>query len=318
MDGPSQQAAGTSGAPGEMPMPSRDGGEKLLIIEENEKILVGDISKPDEEFQGREPRAEKTATVIFVGSGSALSAMTELKRDGKIRMADASSTSIGSSLSTSVTSLNDTAAISCAFTTDSTTASGVQITTSSGSCTNRFACIVCTPATSGANCSINCSGTVPSSAAEATDSFNVFFTVTSTLTTNMSGTPAAGMIRVDGKLSNWAEFNFSNQSNAPTFSTLATNYANCTGANSHMSVYSGTGSLSDAIAGTAQTTASSFAQDPSIISFGNGNCGLSFQFKANMSLAGANVPGAVINLSRGTITVATTICDSTLSCPAPI
>ncbi len=253
--------------------------------------------------------SEASATVKMSGRGEALAAAV------RAQYYDASGTSAASGAgSGNATSVNDSVSISCAFTTDSgtvnTSSTGIQIVTgaapSASSCTNRNACILCTTATSGNNCSIACTGTIPSNSATASDSFNVYVTYTSTLTTNMGY--VGGMLRVSGSISSWSEFAFNGQTNSPTYNAASAVYSGCKDGGSSLSAYTGSGAVGDALS-IATSGATSFIQDPAILSVGNGTCTLSHQFKASMPLTGAATPGATVSLTRGSISLTSKICN---------
>jgi len=311
-------------------VPLPPGSPRVIEIDEHwhDAYLDGEEISDDEQgnFAEREhpggTRPKNVSTVILSGSGSALGKTVHTT---KLTISDASGTSSASGAgSGNATSVDDTSSVTCAFTTDSSTVNssttGIQIVTgaspSSSSCTNKNACILCTTAASGSSCSIACSGTVPSNTATGNDSFNVYATYTASLTTNMAST--GGMIRVDGKLTNWSEFAFNGQAHSPTNTTVATSYAGCNGTSSSLEAYSGSGTLGDALS-IASSTATAFTHDPAIIAVGNGTCTLSYQFKAAMPLTGANVPGTAVNLTRGSFSFGATICDviNSATCVAP-
>lgn len=121
-------------------------------------------------------------------------------------------------------------------------------------------------------------------------------------------TDVGGMLRVSGSISSWSEFAFNGQANSPTHDTPAVTYAGCKSGGSTMSVYSGSGSLGDALT-VATSGASSFIQDPAILSMGNGTCSMTHKFKASMPLTGAATPGATVSLTRGSISLTSKICN---------
>jgi hypothetical protein len=202
-------------------------------------------------------------------------------------------------------SIIDSSTSTCAFTTDSSSVNHtVQIASSLAACTNRNDCVVCVPAATGANCSINCSGTVPSSAAVASDSFNIFITFTVALT-SLLALPNVGAVRIDGSITNWSEFNFLNQASPPVFSS---DFTQCVGPT--FMAFDNTNPL-----GIAATTATAFNRNGKITTLGLlSSCTFKYVFKANMAFTGANTPGATINLTRGSIKLTTKICDSTSGC----
>jgi len=208
----------------------------------------------------------------------------------------------------------DSSTLTCAFTTDASSVhsstTGVQIVTgaspSSSSCTDKNACILCTTATSGANCSIACTGTIPSNTATANDSFNIYVTYTVALSTTLGA--ETGVVVITGAITNWAEFAFTNQASPPIHSS---NFTSCSSPN-FLSF-----NFSDPL-GKASTTATAFTQDGDVTSAGSGanlgDCTFTYAFKANMPFTGANTPGTSINLSRGSVALTVKICDTIVTC----
>lgn len=216
---------------------------------------------------------------------------------------DASSTSTGSGQgSDGPTSINDTSTTSCAFTFDAvSTTTGISVVSDSNSCADKNRCIVCTAATSAPDCSISCTGTVPSDAATAADTFNVYLTLTSTFRTNMPGT--TGMVRLDERITNWPEFDFT----IPGHFTL--NLDGCDGAPDM------TLTTTDPV-GIDATTATSFTKGFTISALdatptgGLGDCSMVSTFKAAMPLTGADTPDATVTLARGSVASTSKICDT--------
>ncbi len=210
--------------------------------------------------------------------------------------------------------LIDSVTSTCAFTTDSGTANTantkVQIVTgaspSLNSCANKNACILCTTAASGSNCSIACTGTIPSNTATAADTFNIYVTHTATITSAVPNT-LTGVVRTDGSITNWSEFAFNGQPSAPLYSS---NMTQCT---APYMTFNTNNTL-----GIAQTSASSFNLNGRLTGAGSGGtagtCTFSYSFRATMGFTGAATPGTAINLSRGSLNMTTKICETSLGC----
>lgn len=220
-----------------------------------------------------------------------------------------------------ITSLYDESTVTCSFAAASASSTdsantGIDIiygsSPSTSSCVNAQKCILCTTSATATTCNISCAGTVPSSATVAADTFPVYLTYTTVITSSMSGA-ASGMIRIDGTITGWSEMDYTAQLNSPTYNSLASVYAACkTGAGaSIMSVYSGSGGLVDTNS-IATTSTTGFIQDPAIIANGTppNSCTLSHQFRALMPLTGADSPGAIINYNRGSVILKSKICES--------
>lgn len=212
--------------------------------------------------------------------------------------------------------LVDSSTQTCAFTTDATSVSaGIQLVTSanpsSNTCTNVGNCILCTTSATATTCNISCAGSVPSTAAVAADVFNIYVTYTAIVTSTGDGFPAA--LRISGSITDWPEFDYTTQANTPTYNTLSSAYAGCDG-NPDMNAYADPLSDANSIAITSTTA---FVQDPFITTGGTNDpktCTLNYQFKAAMPLTGADVPGSVLTLTRGSISMTTKVCDEATSC----
>ncbi|MEI6805192.1 MAG: hypothetical protein WCK49_01630 [Myxococcaceae bacterium] len=254
---------------------------------------------------------------------------------------DVSSTSEGTG-GGSVSSINDTASVSCTFSFDGTPDSdgvvvryttlgdptlegggdGVQIVSGalendyvqSSKCADPTACVLCKTTSGGGYCTVSCTGNIPSNTQTNGDTFNLYLTQSNTFTTDASY--AEGMILFSGIIDTagnhpWSEFNFSSQTNHPTMSTVATNYAGCNGTGSpgSLQAYTGSGSLNDALS-IASVESTWFIEDPAIISLGNGQCVVTHEFKAVMPLTGAATQGNQIGIYRDPVFLKATICDT--------
>lgn len=204
--------------------------------------------------------------------------------------------------------INDTAGVVCAFNFPSATSGGIEIVSAQASCssgTTDNECIVCTASGGGtASCSLSCSGTVPSNATVAADSFSVDVSFTSTITTDMVS--PYGTVRFDASRSA-AGFDLS----SPNAS-----YSGCT-----YSAGSFEMGLSAIAPGTWFTsTASNYRTGATIANIdpdGGGitHCSTVHTFTTTPTLSGLATPGTTASNNLGIITFKSKICD-TVDSPA--
>lgn len=207
---------------------------------------------------------------------------------------------------------NDASTV-CLFETPTSTSSGIQIVTSDApsdsSCTNKNSCILCTlgATTPVADCSISCTGTVPSTTATAADSVPIFVTISSMLHTNAPS--ATGMVRYDVYSDNWPEFSMSNF-------PVSTDFTGCDGTAASYEVGLNTGAVVyDYPYWTATHQVNGYAinalnPDSSTTPTNQSTCTASFQYYAAMSLAGADVPGTTIDFSGKGLVFRATMCNT--------
>lgn len=228
---------------------------------------------------------------------------------GNLMCADASGTTEGTGLGDGPDSIADTASISCDFSIESGTETNlgyVQIAPDSISCVSLNNCIICEFLQTGNNCSVDCSGFIPSNALVATDSLTLVFDTFATFTTNM---PAPdGVIRIDGLITDWSSID-------PTSDLQAYDLSGCSGADATpadpMQL------LDDNPNSDNSVSATEWHNTWSIDDVNNGNCALNTSLKRQYDFTGADVPATFDgDFTGGSIVVDATICD-TETCSVP-
>lgn len=213
---------------------------------------------------------------------------------------------------------SDLASAACAFTAAATSLSGdIKVVSDELNCDSLNMCIICTATTPTAStCSIACEGYVPSNAASAADSIDIQITFTHEFLTDM--VDPGGVIRFDGTELAWEEFN-------PDDSTLGIVYdlASCDGDDDYLTV-----DPSPTLAWLNQAEDDfwnrSFAitaVDPDLDAgptLGLSTCVVQQHMVARMALLGANVPGANLDLTKGSVWLHGQICADQGNCPTPV
>jgi len=230
---------------------------------------------------------------------------------------DASGGSVGGGGDESSTSsIHDQVDVTCEFTHDSRTSNtAIDVVSDAELCSSPNKCIVCVAENSQSGCTISCDGTIPSNPETANDSFNIYFESTSAFKTNAPG--IGGVIRFDGKITDWPELMADNSSNG-----IAFDLTGCSGG-SNMKVLddnpvlNGEDSIDIASPDAWKHAYSIDELDSTPDEDGLGNCVIVQRITASMQLAGADTPGAFVNMLRGSIAIHSQICDSPDTCPTP-
>lgn len=238
--------------------------------------------------------------ISFTAGGQTNSAVSHSLESALL---DASDTGTGTGTGVGgPTSVFDGLMVSCAFTVGTTTAiQHYTTTTDISNCPNKNECIVCTPTAAASDCGITCDGVVPSSAASASDTFDVFVTFTSTIETDMPD--PYGTIRFDAERTG-TSFNLS--------TTSLLDDSGCTYSPGDHKL-----GLSPIAANPWFTSLPGNYRKGFIITnidpdAGNSNktsCIAIRQFNATPTLIGADTPGTTVTNNLGTVTFRTKICD---------
>lgn len=210
------------------------------------------------------------------------------------------------------TSIFDSAAVTCTFTTDSATnTQAYQITNLLANCINENECIVCTVTGAGTDaCSLACDGVVPSNAASAADTFDIFVAFTSAIQTDMPD--PYGTIRTDVSRT------------GTSFNLTSASSVDVTGCTYDAGVAHEL-SLTPIVEGTWFTNTAANHRDAMTVvnvdpDAGNSNrtsCTTIKSFTAAATLTGADTPGTSVSNNLGVVTYKSKICDYEDDSPAP-
>ncbi len=204
---------------------------------------------------------------------------------------------------------------SCAFSIPGTTEivpNDIQVVTAlapnvPGDCADSQKCIQCT-VTTGAICTVQCAGKVPTDTVVDVDSFKIVITFTHSFKTTQPH--PKGMIRFDGFADLWPEF--LSEGASPDFVTTD----GCNGGAPGEMVLNNLDPLGiDRIVADTAWDQSFGIDDTSL----GGQCVVTTSLTASMPLAGVHLTGSV-DITRGPISLVGTICDqdrSAKDCPAP-